>query len=104
MRLELDQEEIYEAIADYMRDRLKLDNTVNISIGLTNARAPRGHTAQVDITYPKSERSLNFTARQEEEDETPVEQRESVADGSSTSVLAAATGVNVGPTDDIFAN
>lgn len=67
MRVTLNQDEIFQAVADYLRDKLSLDNTASIEISFTAGRSPKGYTADVDITYEKSELASRFTARNDDQ-------------------------------------
>lgn len=66
MRVTLNQDEIFEAVSDYLRDKLNLDKTASIEISFTAGRGPRGYSADVEITYEKSELASKFTAKPEE--------------------------------------
>lgn len=63
MRVTLNQDEIFEAVSDYLRDKLNLDNTASIEISFTAGRGPKGYSADVEITYQKSELASKFTAK-----------------------------------------
>ena len=54
MRVTLNQDELFGAITEHLRDKLNLDNTAKIEISFTAGRTPKGYTADVEITYPKS--------------------------------------------------
>lgn len=105
MKVILDQAEIFEAITDFVRKHWKLDDAASVSIGLTNARAPKGHSAEVDITYPKSHDTLQVTARDLDDTETaapdaPAATAEPEPVPTTAADLSAATGVKV--SDDLF--
>jgi hypothetical protein len=68
MRVTLNQDEIFEAVSDYLRDKLNLDKTASIEISFTAGRGPKGYTADVEITYEKSELASKFTAKTEDTD------------------------------------
>ena len=78
MRVTLTQNELFEAISDYMRDKMNLDNTASIEISFNAGRSPKGYTADVEITYPTSATAQKFIAKDSAED-TPV-------DGGGTTV------------------
>lgn len=73
MRVTLTQDELFEAISDYMRDKMNLDNTASIEISFTAGRSPKGYTADVEITYPKSATAQKFIAKDSTEDATQVD-------------------------------
>lgn len=104
MRVTLNQQEIFGALADYLRDKLNLDNTASIDISFTAGRPPKGYTADVDITYPPSELASRFTARDADEtgqeltggevgDTTPADL------GSNPHAEALSVEVEAAPTD-----
>lgn len=68
MRVTLNQDEIFEAVSDYLRDKLNLDNTASIEISFTAGRGPKGYSADVEITYEKSELASKFTAKTDDAD------------------------------------
>lgn len=68
MRVTLNQDEIFEAVSDYLRDKLNLDNTASIEISFTAGRGPKGYSADVEITYQKSELASKFTAKTDDTD------------------------------------
>lgn len=68
MRVTLNQDELFGAIADHLRDKLNLDNTASIEISFTAGRPPKGYTADVEITYPKSELAQKCVAKQHDDD------------------------------------
>lgn len=63
MRVTLTQDELFEAISDHLRGKLNLDDTASIEISFTAGRSPKGYTADVDITYPKSALAAKITAK-----------------------------------------
>lgn len=71
MRVTLTQDELFEAISSHLKDKLNLDDTASIEISFTAGRSPKGYTADVDITYPKSALASKFTAK-EHADEAAV--------------------------------
>lgn len=70
MRVTLNQDELFEAISNHLISRLNLDPSANIEISLTAGRSPKGYTADVDITYPKSDNGLKITAKAPDEELT----------------------------------
>ena len=73
MRVTLTQDELFEAISAHLIDKLNLDNTASIEISFTAGRSPKGYTAEVDITYPKSATASKITAKPyNEADDTDV--------------------------------
>lgn len=72
MRVTLNQDELFGAIADHLRDKLNLSNTASIEISFTAGRSPKGYTADVEITYPKSDLAEKCVARPHQEAETPT--------------------------------
>lgn len=104
MRITLNQEELFEAVSYYLRDKLQLDAAASIEISFTAGRGPKGYTADVDITYPKSELASKITAGTVQEDDA-----ETVAPGSvqtsaeAPSVPAAdAAAAGVKSSQDLF--
>ena len=77
MRVTLTQDELFEAISDHLRGKLNLDDTASIEISFTAGRSPKGYTADVDITYPKSALAAKITAK-------PHDDEAGAADGSAT--------------------
>ena len=67
MKVILNQEEIVEAISDYLRDKLNLDSTASVEMSFTAGRGSNGYSASVDITYPKNEGAQRFTVTAEAE-------------------------------------
>jgi hypothetical protein len=91
MRVTLNQDEIFEAVSDYLRDKLNLDKTASIEISFTAGRGPKGYTADVEITYEKSELASKFTAKTEELETT---QDASLVTYPAAAVEAVSTSVN----------
>lgn len=94
MRVTLTQDELFEAISDYMRDKMNLDNTASIEISFTAGRSPKGYTADVEITYPKSATAQKFIAKDSTEDAGP-----SVTSDTATPAVEVTTAV---PEVDLF--
>lgn len=82
MRVTLTQDELFEAISDHLRGKLNLDDTASIEISFTAGRSPKGYTADVDITYPKSALAAKITAK-------PHDDEASQVDAGSTAVASA---------------
>lgn len=83
MRVTLTQDELFEAISDHLRGKLNLDDTASIEISFTAGRSPKGYTADVDITYPKSALAAKITAK-------PHDDEAAAADGGATTVASVA--------------
>jgi len=81
MRVTLTQDELFEAISDHLRGKLNLDDTASIEISFTAGRSPKGYTADVDITYPKSALAAKITAKPHDDEAGSV-------DGGSTAVAS----------------
>lgn len=95
MRVTLTQDELFEAIATHLTDKLNLDSTASIEISFTAGRSPKGYTADVDITYPKSEAASRFTAKDHEDEAADV--------GAPVPEAVAATNTTTAvPTDMLF--
>lgn len=92
MRVTLTQNELFEAIASHLKGKLNLDDNATIEISFTAGRSPKGYTADVEITYPKSELAARFIAR-DHDDETPT------TGGDTSGQVAPATEVNPAVTD-----
>ena len=90
MRVTLTQDELFEAISDYMRDKMNLDNTASIEISFTAGRSPKGYTADVEITYPKSATAQKFIAKDSTEDDGPVPASDTVAPVAEASTAVPA--------------
>jgi hypothetical protein len=86
MRVTLNQDELFEAISSFVSNKFSLDSAAKIEISLTAGRSPKGYTADVDITYPKSEMASKITAR-----DPDVEPAETVAAASFNEKTAADT-------------
>ena len=93
MRVTLNQDEIFEAVGDYLRNRLNLDAAASIEISFTAGRGPKGYSADVDITYPKSEGCTKITA-------APMGEGEGEQVFSDTNTTTAAETEATAPTDD----
>lgn len=89
MRVTLTQDELFEAISDYMRDKMNLDNTASIEISFTAGRSPKGYTADVEITYPKSATASKITAKPHNDDEAA-----SAADAQEAVAITTLTDAN----------
>lgn len=105
MRVTLTQDELFEAISDYMRDKMNLDNTASIEISFTAGRSPKGYTADVEITYPKSATASKITAKPHNDDEivSAASAQAAVAATTLTDANAAAIDVSSAvPKDNLF--
>lgn len=94
MRVTLTQDELFEAISDYMRDKMNLDNTASIEISFTAGRSPKGYTADVEITYPKSATAQKFIAKDSTEDAGSIV--------TSDTATPAVEGITAVPEVDLF--
>jgi hypothetical protein len=104
MRVTLNQDELFEAISTHLSDKLNLDSNAKIEISLTAGRSPKGYTADVDITYPKSEMASKITARNNDEDEAATITATTAGDTQTTAAPTtpdAAAGGAV-PVDNLF--
>lgn len=97
MRVTLTQDELFEAISDYMRDKMNLDNTASIEISFTAGRSPKGYTADVEITYPKSATAQKFIAKDSTEDAGSI-----VTSDTTTPADSAVEGITAIPQVDLF--
>lgn len=102
MRVTLNQDELFGAIEAYLIDKLNLDNTASIEISLTAGRSPKGYTADVDITYPKSTSPFadKITARTVEDVEGGQDTHDEPNQASSPNVDVAKSPVP----DNLFSN
>lgn len=107
MRVTLNQNEIFEAITDYLGKTMKLDNSAKVEIALTAGRNPKGYYADVEITYPRSESAVLCVAAASvdgddgepgDTDSTTTEVSASQGDAGDAVVTTAATK----SADDIF--
>ena len=105
MRVTLTQDELFQAISEHLRDKLNLDNTASIEISFTAGRGPKGYTADVEITYPKSATASKITAKPHNDDEaaSAAEAQQDVAKTTitdpGTTVVDASSAV---PKDNLF--
>jgi hypothetical protein len=96
MRVTLNQDELFGAITEHLRDKLNLSDTASIEISFTAGRSPKGYTADVDITYPASELAQKCTAKPHEGDTTEASQDDSKV-SVATNVPDATAGGAVSP-------
>ena len=54
MQITLDQDEIHDALKDYVRQRISIKDNQNIEIDLKNGRGENGTTAIINITSPNT--------------------------------------------------
>lgn len=99
MRVTLNQDELFEAISDYLISEINLDSAADIEISLNAGRSPKGYTADVDITYPKTKNTLKITAK--DADDTVLTDAVVVAQDTAIAADAATAGGAV-PTDTLF--
>ena len=52
MQITLNQDEIHDALKDYVRHRISIKDNQNIEIDLKNGRGENKTTATIDITSP----------------------------------------------------
>ena len=100
MRVTLTQDELFEAIATHLTDKLNLDSTASIEISFTAGRSPKGYTADVDITYPKSEAASRFTAKDHVDEPTSADAASVAVDTAEVVTGAAISGAV--PTNNLF--
>ena len=99
MKVILDQNEIFQAITDFVRSKWRLEDAATVEINLTAGRSPRGYSADVEITYPSAQPS-NLTTRVSEEPSNETAQEEGAAVPANTAAsLTSATGVKMGSGD-----
>lgn len=109
MRVTLNQDELFEAISDHLRGKLNLDKSASIEISFTAGRSPKGYTADVDITYPRSDLAAKITAKDPEgefsgtTETAPVVGEAQAAAASDTPVTQVAAAA-VASANDLFAN
>lgn len=74
MRISLDQDEIFEALTTFLHNKMKLDANASFEISMTAGRSPKGYTADVEISYEKSEMTSRCVARNDDtEQQAPSE-------------------------------
>lgn len=74
MQITLNQDEIHDALKDYVRQRISIKDNQNIEIDLKNGRGENGTTATINITSPnaKNVHSLSPPTDEQEEPEQDV--------------------------------
>jgi hypothetical protein len=74
MQITLNQDEIHDALKDYVRQRISIKDNQNIEIDLKNGRGENGTTATINITSPnaKNAHSLSPPTDEQEEPEQDV--------------------------------
>lgn len=111
MRVTLTQDELFQAISEHLRDKLNLDNTASIEISFTAGRGPKGYTADVEITYPKSELASKITAKAHDDEVVSAAQAQTavaattITDPNTTAVGATSAGIDPSaavPKDNLF--
>ena len=70
MQITLNQDEIHDALKDYVRHRISIKDNQNIEIDLKNGRGENKTTATIDITSPatKNVRSVPALENEQEDD------------------------------------
>lgn len=73
MQITLDQEEIHDALTDYVRQRISIKEDQNIEIDLKNGRGENGTTAIINITSSNTvSRVIQSISTDDEDDEPDV--------------------------------
>lgn len=74
MQITLNQDEIHDALKDYVRHRISIKDNQNIEIDLKNGRGENKTTATIDITSPnaKNVHSVPALENEEENDEHDI--------------------------------
>ena len=74
MRITLNQDEIFEALGNYLSQKLFLEEDAQLSISLTAGRTPRGYTADVEVlsTHTTSSRYVAAEEAPVPPQDTPV--------------------------------
>ena len=75
MQITLDQNEIHEALTDYVRQRISIKDNQSIEIDLKNGRGENGTSAVINIvsTHTKLVASVKDAYLEEEDDEIPFD-------------------------------
>lgn len=73
MQITLDQDEIHDALTDYVRQRISIKADQNIEIDLKNGRGENGTTAIINITSSNAvSRVIQSVSTDDEDDESDV--------------------------------
>ena len=73
MQITLDQDEIHDALTDYVRQRISIKADQNIEIDLKNGRGENGTTAIINITSSNAvSRVIQSVSTDDEDDEPDV--------------------------------
>lgn len=73
MQITLDQDEIHDALTDYVRQRISIKEDQNIEIDLKNGRGENGTTAIINITSSNAvSRVIQSVSTDDEDDEPDV--------------------------------
>lgn len=102
MRVTLTQDELFEAISSHLKDKLNLDDTASIEISFTAGRSPKGYTADVEITYPKSALASKFTAKAHDDVEVADSAPAALVDRDGDGAAEASTPVGAIPANNLF--
>ena len=70
MQITLDQDEIHDALKDYVRQRISIKDNQNIEIDLKNGRGENGTTAIINITSPNAKNVHSISSPTEEQEDT----------------------------------
>jgi hypothetical protein len=69
MQITLNQDEIHDALKDYVRHRISIKANQNIEIDLKNGRGENKTTATIDITSPNAKNVHSVPALENEEED-----------------------------------
>jgi|SaaInlStandDraft_2_1057019.scaffolds.fasta_scaffold171896_2 hypothetical protein len=70
MQITLNQDEIHDALKDYVRQRISIKDNQNIEIDLKNGRGENGTTATINITSPNAKNVHSISSPTEEQEDT----------------------------------
>jgi len=84
MQITLNQDEIHDALKDYVRQRISIKDNQNIEIDLKNGRGENGTTATINITSPNAKNVRALSTPIEEDpynaENVPAENEEEPVD------------------------
>ena len=69
MQITLNQDEIHDALKDYVRQRISIKDNQNIEIDLKNGRGENGTTATINITSPNAKNVHSLSPPTDEQEE-----------------------------------
>lgn len=72
MQITLDQDEIHDALKDYVRQRISIKENQHIEIDLKNGRGENGTTAIINITSANSTRLVSSVSIEDDDDDIEV--------------------------------